>query len=118
MIVGAWLIQRQDHTPGEVQVVVPELSEVARAGRLGFERTCAECHGADARGSTKGPPLVHPTYRRALHADIAFERAVRQGVRAHHWPFPDMPPQRSVTAAEISAITRYVRELQKANGID
>jgi hypothetical protein len=29
-----------------------------------------------------------------------------------------MPPQPSLAAAEIAQITRYVRELQAANGID
>ena len=118
VVVGAWLLQRQEYKPGEVRVVVPDLSPAARAGQQAFDGKCAECHGAHARGGTKGPPLVHPAYRRAHHADIAFELAVRQGVRAHHWRFDDMPPQPSVTAVEISGITRYVRELQAANGID
>jgi hypothetical protein len=29
-----------------------------------------------------------------------------------------MPPQPAVTADEVVQITRYVRELQQANGID
>ena len=49
---------------------------------------------------------------------MAFELAVRRGVRAHHWLFGDMPPQPTITPDAIPMITRYVRELQQANGID
>jgi hypothetical protein len=48
---------------------------------------------------------------------VAFELAVRRGVRAHHWRFGDMPAQPHVPPEEIASITRYIRELQKANGI-
>ncbi|MGH7317985.1 MAG: c-type cytochrome, partial [Candidatus Rokuibacteriota bacterium] len=64
------------------------------------------------------PPLVHRIYRAAHHADVAFELAVRRGVRAHHWRFGDMPPEPAVARVEIVQITRYVRELQRANGIE
>ena len=57
-------------------------------------------------------------YQPAHHGDVAFELAVRRGVRAHHSRFGDMPPQPAVTADEVVQITRYVRELQRANGID
>jgi mono/diheme cytochrome c family protein len=117
-IAGVWFVERLDERPAQTEVRVPRLSAVARAGQLAFDRTCAGCHGPHARGSAAAPPLIHPTYRPAHHADIAFEFAVRRGVRAHHWRFDDMPPQPSLTAAEIAQITRYVRELQAANGID
>jgi hypothetical protein len=57
-------------------------------------------------------------YRPGHHADVAFQLAARRGVRAHHWRFGDMPPQPTVPADALPAITRYVRELQQANGID
>ena len=103
---------------GNAEVRVPELSPVAQSGRLAFDRHCAACHGVHATGNTKGPPLVHRVYHPRLHADIAFDLAVRRGVRAHHWSFGDMPPQPAVTATELTDITRYVRELQRANGIE
>jgi hypothetical protein len=53
-----------------------------------------------------------------MHADIAFELAVRRGVRAHHWRFGDMPAAPSVLPSEVPPIVQYVRELQRANGID
>jgi hypothetical protein len=61
---------------------------------------------------------VHRVYHSGLHADVAFDLAVRRGVRAHHWSFGDMPPQPELTPTEVASITRYVRELQKANGIE
>ena len=104
-------------TTGPRQVVVPTLSAEAEAGKVAFDRNCAACHGLDAAGSEKGPPLVERTYHPGHHSDAAFELAVKRGVRAHHWLLGDMPPQPRVSRDEVARITRYVRELQKANGI-
>lgn len=102
----------------EVAVAVPTLSSVAQAGRETYERRCRECHGQHGAGSAVGPPLVHPIYRPAHHADVAFSLAVQRGVRAHHWRLGDMPPQADVRSEEVTAITRYIRELQVATGIE
>lgn len=99
-------------------IVVPDLSAVARQGQAAYDRHCAECHGPHGAGSADGPPLVHPVYRPAHHADIAFALAVQRGVRAHHWRFGDMPAQPDLRADALAAITRYVRELQVANDIE
>lgn len=118
VLVGALvLLVVRERGPLNVQVQVPELSAEALSGKQTFDRRCAQCHGPDARGSATGPPLIHPTYRPGYHADVSFTLAVRRGVQAHHWRFGDMPPQPDVTAAEVAQITRYVRELQRANGI-
>jgi len=109
-----WVFRRE---PVARAIVIPELSEAARAGKQLFDRSCAICHGENARGSEKGPTLIHKTYHPNHHADISFELAVRNGVRAHHWLFGDMPPQPAVTSAEVSQVTQYIRELQKANGV-
>lgn len=101
-----------------IVVTVPELSPAARKGRQAFDRLCAGCHGPHAAGTALGPSLVHPIYRAAHHADAAFALAVQRGVPAHHWRFGDMPPQRGMPPGEIETITRYVRELQRANGIE
>jgi mono/diheme cytochrome c family protein len=103
-------------TPG-LRVIVPPLSEVAQAGKRAFDRHCAQCHGAHAAGTPTGPPLVHRLYEPGHHGDAAFMLAVRRGVRAHHWRFGDMPPQPQVEDEEVAKIVRYVRELQRANGI-
>jgi mono/diheme cytochrome c family protein len=86
-------------------------------GKIAFNANCAPCHGTNAAGGDKGPPLVHVIYNPGHHADGSFFLAAKRGVRRHHWRFGDMPPQPQVTDGELAAIVRYVRELQAANGI-
>jgi mono/diheme cytochrome c family protein len=102
----------------DAAVVEPAtLSPVAAAGKALFETNCATCHGATANGTDHGPPFVNDIYNPGHHADEAFIVAARNGVRAHHWRFGNMPPVQGVTDADVSAIVRYVREVQEANGI-
>lgn len=101
-----------------VSVTVPTLTQGAQRGQVVFEANCAVCHGENGSGSRQGPPLVHKTYNPGHHGDRAFYRAVQQGVAAHHWAFGDMPPLRHVTESQIRSVVRYVRELQRANGIE
>jgi len=110
------LISPKDSLSGG-DVVVPKLSALAARGKSAFDANCASCHGANAAGTDNGPPFVHDIYNPGHHSDRAFYLAARQGVRRHHWPFGDMPPQPQVTDEELTAIVRYVRELQEANGI-
>ena len=102
-----------------VAVAVPaQLSGEARLGKRVFDENCAACHGANAAGQDGvAPPLVHRIYEPGHHADFAFQRAVRQGVRAHHWRFGDMPPVEGLSDTDIARATLYVRELQRENGI-
>lgn len=93
------------------------LSPIASAGKALFRANCATCHGATANGTDHGPPFVNDIYNPGHHPDDAFILAARNGVRAHHWRFGNMPPIQGVTDADVSAIVRYVRELQEANGI-
>lgn len=113
---GTWYVLSDgpSRPPG---LIVPELTPAGRAGQAAYDLHCAACHGPSAAGTPSGPPLVHPVYRSAHHADTAFALAVRRGVRAHHWRHGDMPPLPHVGDGEVRDITRYVRELQRANGI-
>ena len=102
------------------QVVVPaELSAQAQQGEIFYTAACASCHGTDAAGQEGiAPPLVHRIYEPSHHDDMAFVLAARNGVRAHHWAFGNMPPvEQPLTDGELAAIIAYVRELQRANGI-
>lgn len=58
-------------------------------------------------------------YVRLLHnsADIAFQLAVKNGVRAHHWQFGDMAPVPQVTPDDVAHITAHVRAEQRKVGI-
>jgi hypothetical protein len=60
---------------------------------------------------------LHRVYHPGHHSDKAFLVAPRQGARAHHWKFGDMKPVENVTDAQLETIVKYVRALQKANGI-
>lgn len=99
------------------EVIVSELSPAAVAGKAAFDTNCAQCHGRNAAGTDKGPPLVHDIYNPGHHEDTAFLVAARQGVPQHHWSFGNKPAQPNVMDREVTAIVRYIRELQIANGI-
>lgn len=98
-------------------VQVPEFSAKAKRGERAFNDNCAQCHGENATGTEQGPPLIHDIYNPGHHADESFRRAVRFGVRRHHWSFGDMERQEHVKPSEIELIIKYIRELQAANGI-
>ena len=98
-------------------ITLPDFSPAALRGARAFEANCSRCHGVNATGTDKGPPLVHDIYNPGHHGDKAIYRAVRMGTPQHHWPFGNMPAQTQVTDKEIADIIRYIRELQEANGI-
>ncbi len=103
-----------------VQVKLPAaLSAKAEQGKTYFDAVCAACHGANAAGQQGvAPSLVHKIYEPSHHGDAAFMVAVRNGARQHHWSFGSMMPvEQPLSNAEIGAIIRYVRELQRENGI-
>lgn len=102
------------------QVVRPAaLSPAAQAGEAAFNANCAQCHGRDGAGvDGAGPPLVHKIYEPGHHGDMAIVLAVRRGVQAHHWHFGDMAPVEGVGNDALAAIIAYLREMQRANGID
>ncbi len=86
-------------------------------GKRLFEKNCASCHGLDLKGTDKGPPFLHPVYEPSHHGDASFQVAVRNGSRAHHWKFGDMPPVANVSADDVAHITSYVRIQQRLVGI-
>jgi len=101
-------------------VILPAtLSQNAQSGKRGFEAKCAACHGVNAAGQDGvAPPLVHKVYEPSHHGDESIQRAASLGVRAHHWPFGNMPAVEGLTRGDIKMIIAYIRELQRANGIN
>ncbi len=100
-------------------VTVPELSAEESRGEKLFNANCASCHGTNAAGkSGMAPPLVHRIYEPNHHADAAFQLAVQNGVRDHHWGFGNMPPIEGISPKNVGQIAAYVRALQRANGIE
>lgn len=101
-----------------VAVQIPLIDGNAAIGQSIFENACASCHGTNAAGKEgAGPPLIHVIYEPNHHADEAFQRAVALGVKSHHWHFGDMPPPEGLTRGDVTMIVAYIRELQRANGI-
>lgn len=95
----------------------PGLMPNPAGGKALFDRNCAACHGADLKGSDKGPPLLHRIYEPSHHGDPSFQLAAKNGVRAHHWKFGDMAPVPQVTPDDVAHITAYVRAEQRKAGI-
>ena len=99
----------------EIPKQSPGLKPDVQAGKSLFNSQCAACHGADLKGTAKGPPFLHRIYLASHHSDMAFQIAVKNGVRSHHWQFGDMPPIPLVTPDSVAHIIAYIRrEQQKA----
>lgn len=125
--LGGYIWWQQAEAPAPTQagaamvtVTLPEtLSAQAQVGREAFAANCAVCHGENGAGREgAGPPLIHKIYEPSHHGDGAFMVAASNGVRQHHWSFGNMPPVQGITPAEVKTIIAYIRELQRANGID
>jgi mono/diheme cytochrome c family protein len=115
IVGGLRLIRNQAKEQGAL--MVPDFSAEAKMGEMAFVAHCVECHGKNASGSDKGPPLVNQIYGPTHHGDFSFVRAVTLGVPQHHWLFGSMPPMPQVERSQVDRITVYIRELQRANGI-
>jgi mono/diheme cytochrome c family protein len=89
----------------------------AVAGKKLYASHCVQCHGADLRGSTTGPPLLHPVYVPSHHSDVSFQLAVKYGSRRHHWNFGDMPPVPGLDPDDVAHLTAFVRAEQRKVGI-
>lgn len=102
-----------------VEVTLPELTGNAVIGEKVFTAKCAACHGeAGAGNSEKGPPLIHKIYEPSHHGDMAFLVAALNGVRQHHWDFGNMLPIEGITQGEVAMVVDYIRQVQRANGIN
>lgn len=133
VVAGAWyVLQSSEVSPsleqkaslilddGIVAVTLPEtLGEKERTGEAAYEAACSACHGANGQGRRDiAPPFIHKIYEPSHHGDMAFVLAAKNGVRAHHWNFGNMPPVEGVTKADILNVVAYIRRLQQENGIN
>lgn len=95
----------------------PDLSGTLATGKFAYTVKCAACHGEKAQGTDKGPPFLSRIYHPGHHGDEAFRRAARNGTRAHHWKFGDMPRVEGINDKQLAQIIAYIRALQQANGV-
>jgi mono/diheme cytochrome c family protein len=115
-------VETAQSTPGEgtalVAVQMPPISGNAAIGQRVYDTSCSVCHGFNGAGNEgAGPPLIHVIYEPSHHADESFQRAVANGVKSHHWRFGDMPPVEGLTRGDVAMVIAYIREIQRANGI-
>ena len=97
--------------------VEPEMTPELNLGKMSYDAYCASCHGKTAGGTDKGPTFISRIYHPGHHGDGAFYLAPKNGARAHHWPFGDMKPVPEVNDSQLEYIVKYVRAVQKANGL-
>jgi mono/diheme cytochrome c family protein len=102
---------------GDVDIPAQDADAVA-VGEERYAAVCAECHGADLRGTDTGPSFLSEVYEPGHHADGAFFFAVQAGSQAHHWRFGDMPPVAGLSTEDVTAIVAFVREQQRIHGFE
>ena len=96
----------------------PAAPELIATGADLYAASCAECHGADLRGTDRGPSHLSIVYEPNHHSDAAFLLAVKNGVRAHHWDFGPMLPIEGLSEEDVAAIVAYVRDVQSQEGFE
>jgi mono/diheme cytochrome c family protein len=87
-------------------------------GKAIYDSQCASCHGADLRGTARGPSHLSKVYEPGHHNDASFRSAITKGSRAHHWNFGDMPAIGGLSDDQMTAVIAYVREVQAREGFE
>jgi mono/diheme cytochrome c family protein len=98
--------------------IEPQDPELVADGEELYAVSCAECHGADLRGTDKGPSHLSEVYVPGHHGDGAFRVAVVAGSPQHHWDFGPMMPVEGLSEADVTAIIAFVRETQRTEGFE
>lgn len=93
-------------------------SGAAVSGADVYAASCASCHGADLRGTDKGPSHLSIVYEPNHHGDASFRAAITNGVSQHHWNFGDMEPVEGLSENEIEAVIAFVRTEQERLGFE
>ena len=92
-------------------------SQVERGAEV-YAESCASCHGADLRGTDKGPAHLSIVYEPNHHTDDSFRSAIANGAPQHHWNFGDMEPVEGLTDDDVEAVIAYVRAEQERQGFE
>lgn len=87
-------------------------------GEALYQSNCASCHGADLRGTDKGPSHLSIVYEPNHHGDDAFRSAIVNGTQQHHWNFGDMAAIPGLGDEQIDDIIAYVRSEQERQGFE
>ncbi|MBI1823901.1 MAG: cytochrome c [Nitrospirae bacterium] len=110
--------ENQAESPAAVGLkVIGETPSGLLKGETLFLSRCSGCHGEKGRGTERGPTFISPIYHPDHHGDDSFILAARNGARAHHWQFGDMPPIPGIREDDMKEIIAYIRWLQKENKV-
>lgn len=96
----------------------PSKTGAGANGAALYKQKCGSCHGADLKGTDRGPSQLSVVYAPDHHPDEAYRSAIANGARAHHWSFGDMAPVKGLTADQVDAIIDYVRAQQREHGLE
>ncbi len=83
-----------------------------------YATSCASCHGADLRGTDKGPSHLSIVYEPNHHNDDSFRSAIANGAPQHHWPFGDMARIEGLSDADVEAVIAFIRAEQERQGFE
>lgn len=83
-----------------------------------YAAACASCHGADMRGTDKGPSHLSIVYEPNHHTDDSFRLAIANGVPQHHWNFGPMEPVDGLSDNEVEAVIAFIRSEQVRLGFE
>lgn len=83
-----------------------------------YQSNCSSCHGADLRGTDKGPSHLSIMYEPNHHGDDAFRSAIVNGAQQHHWNFGDMAAIADLDDSEIDDVIAYIRSEQTRQGFE
>lgn len=83
-----------------------------------YASSCASCHGADLRGTDKGPSHLSIVYEPNHHGDASFRNAIANGSPQHHWEFGDMESVEGLSPDDVEAVIAFVRAEQGRLGFE
>ncbi len=83
-----------------------------------YQENCASCHGADLRGTERGPSHLSIVYEPNHHGDDAFRSAILNGAQQHHWNFGDMAAIPGLGDDEIDDVIEFIRSEQERLGFE
>ena len=112
LTVGLAACGSEDQTPGAATG-----SSVDRGPQV-YAESCASCHGADLRGTDKGPSQLSIVYEPNHHTDDSFRNAIANGAPQHHWNFGDMEAVEGLNGDDVEAVIAYVRAEQERQGFE
>jgi mono/diheme cytochrome c family protein len=97
---------------------LPTGAALLAQGRDVYTNACATCHGDALGGTTAGPPLLAELYAPGQLSDEAMATAIVDGAPQQYWTFGPMPGVGGLSDVDIAAVIAFVRDEQRAAGLE